>query len=443
MERRKFIRNTSVAGTSFLFGPKLSSLGFYKGSPNNKVVVAHMGVNSRGAFLSETLAKFPNVDIAYICDVDSKVLTRQIGKVQAINGKAPQGMGDIRKLLEKKDFDALVIAAPDHWHAPATILACQAGKHVYCEKPCSHNPHEGEMAVAAAAKYNRVVQLGTQRRSFVNVTQMVTDLHQGIIGRVYFAKAWYTNHRDSIGIGKIMPVPDNLNYELWQGYAPRKPYKNNLIHYNWHWFWNWGTGEALNNGTHEIDVMRWGLGVDYPNKVTSSGGRFAFKDDWQTPDTQVITANFPNNTAMTWEGRSCNSFIDKDNKDGRGVIFFGDQGTIYYGGGDGYMVYDGKNKVIKEVKESVAADANNTVSPTATLDGIHLNNFISTVQGNATLNQPLLQGHRSTLIPQLGNIAQRTGGMVNCDPTNGHIIDNPEAMRLWHREYELGWVLKV
>ena len=400
-----------------------------------------MGVNSRGEFLAKQLASFPNVEIAYICDVDSKVLARVSGEVEKISGKRPAGFDDIRKLLEKKDFDALVIAAPDHWHAPATILGCEAGKHVYCEKPCSHNPHEGEMAVAAAAKYNRIVQLGIQRRSFVNVTQMVNDLHQGIIGRAYFAKGWYVNHRASIGIGQQVPVPENLNYELWQGYAPRKPYKNNLIHYNGHWFWNWGTGEALNNGTHEIDVMRWGLGVDYPDKVTSSGGRFQFQDDWQTPDTQVITANFPNNTALTWEGRSCNGFLTEGT--GRGVIFYGDKGTIYYGGGDGYTVYDGDNKVVKEVKESIVVDASNKVSPTATLDAMHLANFIRTVQGNDHLNAPLLQGHRSTLIPQLGNIAYRTGGMVNCDPTNGHIIGNADAARLWHREYEPGWVLKV
>jgi predicted dehydrogenase len=441
MERRKFIRNTSVAGTSFLFGPKLSSLGFYKGSPNDKVVVAMMGVNGRGSFLAATLAKFPNVEIAYICDVDSKVLARVTDQVEKITGNRPQGMGDIRKLLEKKDFDALVIAAPDHWHAPATILACQAGKHVYCEKPCSHNPHEGEMSVAAAAKYNRIVQIGTQRRSFANIIKMVNDLQNGMIGRLYYAKGWYTNHRGSIGTGQVVPVPDNLDYELWQGYAPRKPYKNNLIHYNWHWHWNWGTGEALNNGTHEIDVMRWALGVDYPIKVTSAGGRFAFKDDWETPDTQTITANFPNNTMLSWEGRSCNGFTDEGTD--RGVAFYGDNGTVLYGSGDGYKVFDAKNKLVNEVKNSTRVDGTNPISPTASLDGIHLNNFISTIQGNATLNQPVLQGHRSTLIPQLGNIAYRTGGMVNCDPTNGHIINNPEAMRLWHREYEPGWVLKV
>lgn len=441
MERRKFIQTASVASTTFLVGPKLSSLGFYKGSPNNKVVVAMMGVNSRGEFLAKELASFPEVEIAYICDVDSKVLDRVIPEVEKISGKRPQRFTDIRKLLEKKDFDALVIAAPDHWHAPATILACQAGKHVYCEKPASHNPREGEMAVEAAAKYNRIVQIGTQRRSFVNVNKMVNDLRGGVIGRLYYAKGWYTNHRGSIGIGKVVPVPANLDYELWQGYAPRRPYKDNLIHYNWHWHWNWGTGEALNNGTHEVDVMRWALGVDYPIKVTSSGGRFAFKDDWETPDTQVISANFPNNTMLSWEGRSCNGY--KTEGSDRGITFYGEKGTIYYGGGDGYQVYDGSNKLVNEVKESVTVDGTNKVSPTATLDGIHLANFIHTVQEKDKLNQPILGGHRSTLIVQLGNIAQRVGHELHCDPTNGHILNDPEAARLWHREYQPGWKLTV
>lgn len=441
MERRRFIRNASVAGTTFLLAPKLNAFGFYKGSPNDKVVVAMMGVNSRGEFLAKTLASFPDVEIAYICDVDTKVYDRVSNEILKITGKKPAFAGDIRKLLEKKDFDALVIAAPDHWHAPATILACQAGKHVYCEKPASHNPHEGEMSVEAAKKYNRIVQLGTQRRSFPNCTKMVNELHQGVIGRLYYAKGWYANHRPSIGIGKVVPVPGNLDYELWQGYAPRRAYKDNLIHYNWHWHWNWGTGEALNNGTHEIDVMRWALGVDYPTKITSSGGRFAFKDDWETPDTQVITANFANNTALSWEGRSCNGFATEGTD--RGVTFYGDKGTIYYGGGDGYKVYDGNSKLVSEVKDSADVDPTNKVSPTATLDGVHLANFISTVKGNSHLNQPILSGHKSTLIPQLGNIAIRVGRELNLDPTNGHILNDPDAARLWHREYQPGWVLKV
>lgn len=441
MERRKFIQNVAITGTSLLVGPGLAMGGIFKGSPNKKVVIGVMGVNSRGAFLAQKLAVLPDVEIGYICDVDSNAMAKCIADIAKITGKKPTGIADVRQLLEKKDLDALVIAAPDHWHAPATILACQAGKHVYVEKPCSHNPHEGEMAIAAAAKYNKLVQMGSQRRSFENVQKMVAELHAGVIGRAYFARGWYVNNRKSIGIGKVVPVPSHLNYDLWQGYAPRKQYKDNLIHYNWHWHWNWGTGEALNNGTHEIDVMRWGLGVDFPDKVTSSGGRFAFKDDWETPDTQTILANFPNNTALSWEGRSCNGYNSEGV--GRGVVFYGDNGTIYYGGGDGYQVYDYNNKLVKEIKDAVAVDASNKVSPTEVLDRVHLQNFISAIQGKEKLNQTIINGHKSTVIPQLGNIAQRVGRVLNLDSANGHILHDKEAAKLWGREYQPGWNLKV
>jgi len=320
-------------------------------------------------------------------------------------------------------------------------MACQAGKHVYVEKPCSHNPYEGEMAVAASKKYNRLVQMGSQRRSFSNVQALVKELHDGVIGRTYYAKGWYTNHRPGIGIGKVVPVPSNLDYELWQGPAPRKAYKDNLIHYNWHWFWNWGTGEALNNGTHELDVIRWGLDVDFPNKVVSTGGRFQFKDDWQTPDTQNILYNFPNDTAAEWEGRSCNGFNIEGL--GRGVIFYGDKGTLFYGDGNGYQVYDGDSKLVKDVKDNIVVDPTNKVSPTEVLDWMHMKNFVDSVRGVTTLNCPIETGFKSTLLPQLGNISYRVDRVLHIDTNNGHILNDPEAMQLWHREYAKGWEVKV
>lgn len=187
--------------------------------------------------------------------------------------------------------------------------------------------------------------------------------------------------------------------------------------------------------------MRWGLGVDFPDKVTSSGGRFAFKDDWETPDTQTILVNFPNNSALSWEGRSCNGYNSEGV--GRGVVFYGDNGTLYYGGGDGYQVYDYNNKLVKEIKDAIAVDASNKVSPTEMLDRVHLQNFISAIQGTEKLNQTIINGHKSTLIPQLGNIAQRVGRVLNLDSSNGHILHDKEAAKLWGREYQPGWNLKV
>ncbi|MBL0744463.1 Gfo/Idh/MocA family protein [Chryseolinea lacunae] len=437
--RRDFIKQATLAGAGIFVAPNVFS---FVGSPNEKVVIGMVGTNSRGWALATMFAKLPNVEVGYICDVDDNVIAKTVAEIEKISGKKPQGIKDVRKLLEIKDVDAIVIAAPDHWHAPAAMLALKAGKHVYVEKPCSHNPAEGEMLVAGAAKYNKLVQMGSQRRSFPKVMEAMQELHAGAIGRVYFAKGWYANGRKPIGTGKVAPVPATLDFELWQGPAPRREYKDNLVPYNWHWFWHWGTGEALNNGTHEMDVMRWGLGVDYPTKVVSAGGRFAYKDDWETPDTQTITFEFNNNTAMTWEGRSCNSFGVEGV--GRGVVFYGEKGTMLIPGGDDYKIFDPANKLIKEVKTDLqAADAVNTMGMGERLDGMHLLNFVEAVRGKTKLNAPISEGHKSTLLPQLGNIAYRTGATLYCDPANGHIKDNPKATALWKREYEKGWEMKL
>jgi predicted dehydrogenase len=438
MKRKTFIYQTALTASSLLFSGKLLA---FSGSPANKVRIAVMGVNSRGLYLALAFAKLKDVDVAYICDPEQNALNKAVEAVEKIAGRKPQAFVDIRKLVEQKDFDALVIAAPDHWHAPAAIMALQAGKHVYVEKPCSHNPKEGELLVAAQKKYNRSVQMGSQRRSFTNVQNMIRKLHEGVIGRVYFAKGWYSNQRASIGIGKKVPVPANLNFDLWQGPAPRRTYQDNLVHYNWHWFWHWGTGESLNNGTHELDVMRWGLGVDYPIQVSSGGGRFHFKDDWETPDTQTITYNFPNNTGCTWEGRSCNGFGVEGL--GRGVIFYGDKGTLFYPGANDYTIYNNDKKPVEQVKDDTPYDPNNKVSPTEVLDALHLQNFVDAIRGDAKLTAPIIEGHKSTLLPQLGNIAYRAGRVLNCNPENGHILNDKEAAKLWSRTYERGWEVKL
>ena len=435
--RREFIK-TGLVGAGAL---TTSNLFAFNGQPNDKVVLGIMGTNSRGAFLTKTFAAIPNVEIGYICDPDATVLAKTIAQVEKMTGKKPQGFSDIRKMLEKKDFDGMAIAAPDHWHAPAAIMGLQAGKHVYVEKPCSHNPREGELLVEATNKYKKLVQMGSQRRTFSNVKDMIAKLHGGAIGRVYFARGWYVNNRRSIGKGAVTAVPQNLDFDLWQGPAPRRDYKDNLVHYNWRWFWNWGTGEALNNGTHELDVIRWGLNVDYPTQVVSAGGRFHFQDDWETPDTQTITYNFPNNTACTWEGRSCNGYNSEDSA--RGVIFYGDKGTIVYPGANSYQIFDGANKLVSEVKDDTPFDATNTVSPLERLDGLHLVNFVEAIREKEKINAPILEGHKSTLLPQLGNIAYRVGRALKCDPANGHILNDKEATKLWSRDYAKGWDVVV
>lgn len=438
--RRTFIKKVGLGSAGLTFAMTAKSYSNIVGA-NDKVLMAAIGVNGRGDAMSKNFASQKGCEVTYICDVDSNAMSKTIAGIKDKTGRAPKGVKDFRKVLEDKSLDGVYIATPDHWHAPAAIMACQAGKQVYVEKPCSHNPYEGEMLVAAARKYNRVVQMGNQRRSWPIIMECVNELNSGIIGRAYFAKGWYTNNRKPIGTGKVTAVPANLDYELWQGPAPRTPYKDNLIHYNWHWLWNWGTGEALNNGTHEIDVMRWGLGLDYPTRVTSAGGRYAYEDDWQTPDTQVITMDFPGRISIEWEGRSCNNHPIQGS--GRGVIFYGDKGTIVTTGDNAYTVFDMNNKVIKEVKDEFKTDTTNTTGPGDRLDAFHINNFLDCVKSGKRPNGDIEIGHKSVLLCQLGNIAQRTGRVLNCDQSNGHILHDPEAMKLWTREYEPGWEITI
>jgi predicted dehydrogenase len=435
LNRRDFIKNTSfaTAGITILNFPV-----FGKNAPSNKVTVAVMGLNGRGAYLAECFAKLSNVQVAYLCDVEEKAIANGL-KPFAAAAKKPAVIKDVRELVNKKDFDALIIAAPDHWHAPAAILGVTHGKHVYVEKPCGHNAQEGELLIQAMKKYpKQLIQMGNQRRSMPNMIEAVRIVKEdGIIGNPYFGKAWYANNRKSIGIGKKIPVPNTLDFDLWQGPAPRRDYKDNLIHYNWHWFWHWGTAETCNNATHEVDMCRWFLNVDYPTKVTSSGGRYAFKDDWETPDTQVASFEFGNNKAISWEGRSCNVFPVEGA--GRGFTIYGDKGTLVNLGNDDYKIFDYDNKIIKEVKSDAKNDPTNPVSASGNLDFYHFDNFIKTIRGEAKLFSPIDEGHKSVLLCHLANIAQRTGRTLHCDPTNGHIMNDSDAMKLWGRDYEKGW----
>ncbi|MBD2751418.1 Gfo/Idh/MocA family protein [Spirosoma validum] len=439
--RREFIRKTVTSATALSIGGILP--GFSARSytniigANERIQVGVMGVNSRGLALASNYALQPNCEVMYISDVDSRAADKCMSTVEGIQKKRPKAQPDFRKALEDKDMDALVIAAPDHWHAPAAILASKAGKHVYLEKPCSHNPNEGELLVKVAAKYKNVIQMGNQRRTWPNVAAAITELKNGVIGRPYFAKGWYTNNRPSMGIGKTTAVPSWLDYELWQGPAPRQAFKDNLIHYNWHWRWHWGTGECLNNGTHMVDLMRWGLGVDYPTRVTSSGGRYRYQDDWETPDTQVVTLEFANNTNMTWEGRSCNGRTVEGNS--VGVIFYGETGSLLIESGNSYKIFDLENKLVKETKNDLPIDPRDRMNPSQKLDAFHIQNFFDGIKKGTPLASDILSGHKSTLLCQLGNIALRSGDALRIDPTNGHIKDNPKAMKYWQRTYQKGW----
>ncbi len=447
LNRRDFLKQAGSAGPGLALASQIGSVGRAATSapkplrrsvgPNDTLTVAVIGTNGRGLAHIECLTNIPGVQIAYICDVDDRAIATGIKTTTKWQKAEPKGLKDFRKALEDQSLDAVTIATPDHWHAPMAILALAAGKHVYLEKPCSHNPYEGELLIEAVRKHQRVLQMGNQRRSFPNIQQAIREIHEGIIGRAYFGRAWYANRRASIGHGKAAPVPGWLDYELWQGPAPRRPYRDNLIHYNWHWFWHWGTGEALNNGTHEVDVCRWALGVDWPIRVASTGGRYQSEDDWETPDTQVIGWDFAERKSIAWEGRSCNQYPSEGLA--RGAMVYGTEGAVLLDG-NSYTIFDKNNKGVKEMKEKAAVDPTNILSGTGmALDQLHFQNFVEAIRTGARLNSPIEEGHKSVTLLHLGNIAWRVGRELRCDPANGHILKDSPAMKLWRREYERGW----
>ena len=437
LDRRDFVKRASATGLGAVVASHgIGPLFVFDGSPAERMAVGIMGLNGRGMVHARDFAHGANTTVAYLCDVDSTVLAKALAETSPLQARPPKAVGDFRRMLEDKSVDAIVIAAPDHWHTPATILALDAGKHVFVEKPSGHDAREDELIVEAARKHNKLhVQLGTQARSGPHFIEVLHSIRDGQIGTPYLARAWYANTRSGIGNGRVMPVPSNLDYELWQGPAPRTPYRDNVIHYNWHWFTNWGTGEICNNGTHEIDVGRWMLGVDYPTSVVSTGGRFHFADDWQFPDTQEATFVFDGGKSIIWQGQSCNG-LDLYQRS-RGTAVLGTNGSVVVDR-DGYVIYDLKNKVVKEMKAAPKSDSLNTVGDDW-LTQLHIDNFVSAVRTGTKLSAPIEDGAKTGTLCHLGTISQQVDRKLTIDPKTGHIIGDGDAAKLWSREYDPRW----
>jgi predicted dehydrogenase len=437
--RREFIDGVAVSAASLALGS--TTLGTTAKSyarivgANERVNFAVIGLNSRAyAHLSSLKANEKAARISHVCDVDGNILSKFATETQKEMGQPAAAEKDFRKILEKKDVDAITIATPDHWHTPMAIAGLQAGKHVYVEKPCSHNPAEGEMLVAAKQKYGKLVQMGTQQRSSAHTIEVIEKIRAGAIGRPYMAKAWYSNYRKSIGVGKEAAVPKELDWELWQGPAPRQAYRDNLHPYNWHWFRTYGTGESLNNGTHEVDVCRWALGVDFPKRVTASGGRYHFQDDWQFYDTMVTSFEY-DDKLLTWEGRSCQDMKYYGRE--RGSLVMGTTGTVL-ADRDGYELFDLKGNKTSEFKVGKGTSSADLVGRDSMTDA-HFANFIDGVRKGAKLNAPIEVGNVAVTMLQLSNIAWMTQRELHLDAKNGRIQNDAEAMKLWGREYEKGW----
>ena len=436
--RREFLDALALGAAGLAMGTSARSYARILGA-NDRLNFAVIGLNGRGyAHLASLKANKKSARISHVCDVDSNTLHKFASSVEQQMGEMPKSNPDFRRILEANDLDVITIATPDHWHTPMAVAGLQAGKHVYVEKPCSHNPAEGALLAEAQQKYGKLVQMGNQQRSSQHTIEVIQKIREGVIGRPYLANAWYCNVRKSIGIGKEAPVPAQLDWDLWQGPAPRRPYKDNVQPYNWHWFKTYGTGEALNNGTHEVDVCRWALGVGYPKRVTASGGRYHFKDDWQFYDTLVTSFEYEG-AMLTWDGKSCQGmkYYGRD----RGSAILGTNGTVLVDR-DGYEIYDLKGKRISEFKVGSQTSSTDLVGSDSMTDA-HFANFIAGIRSGEKLNAPVSEGNVAVTMLQLSNIAWEVNHELNLNTKDGRIQDDPEAMKLWNREYETGWAPRL
>ena len=444
-KRRDFLKNGAGAFA-------IAAAGTVRGAnaPSNRVrlgIVACARYCRGQRVLGHTL-KVPGVEIAYACDVLEEARNWTAGRLEKETGVRPKKEKDVRKVLEDKELDGIICATPDHWHATCAVMAMRAGKHVYVEKPCAFCPSEGEIIMATQKATGKVFQMGNQRRSSEYVRKAVKLIHEGAIGETKWGKVWYMAGREPIGNGKSVPVPKNFDWDLWQGPAPRTGYRDNYVPYNWHWFRRWGTGECGNNSIHFVDLARWAMKLEWPSRVTSSGGEFWIpeSDDWQWPDAQMVTWEFPERKFITWEGLCCTGFKPYMGY-GTGAMIYGTKGTAFFTPGSGVIIDDGHGKNVRKF-EPEGADKVKDTTDRVNGGGItdptfyHVSNFVDAVRKNdpAFAYSGAEDAVKSTFLALSANVSQLSRSVIDVDPSNGG-LRTKAGEAFWSREYEKGWEL--
>lgn len=429
MERRYFLMSSAAAASALARRARASV--------NDRIRVACVGVRGQGRSHIHAYAKMQGVEIAALCDIDETVLDQRLADVEKLGQKRPARFVDYRKLLEDKSIDAVSIATPNHHHTLQTIWALQAGKHVYVEKPCSHNMFEARQIVLAARKYPKLmVQHGVNARSSPALIEAVQKLREGLIGDVYLTRGLCFKWRDTIGRAPVEPVPPGVHYDLWLGPAPKREFTRNRFHYNWHWFWDYGNGDFGNQGIHEVDICRWGLGVKYPTKVTAIGGHFMFDDDQETPNTLSVLYEFNEGgkrRMMEFEVRHWISNHEAGVGEGKGPNTIG---NIFYGS-KGYLVIDGYNQYKTYLgKEQQPGPARNE-------GGNNWANFIAAIRSGkrSELNNEIEEGAISTVLMHLGNISYRVGRTLHFDAEKFEVVGDAEANSYFTRAYRAPFVV--
>ena len=421
LNRRQFLQRTAiVAGTTL--APTFSGFG-----ANDKLILAVIGPGGMGMNHVRAFSGYKDVEIAYVCDPDEQRRDAAANEVEKRCGKAPKAVKDMRRVLEDKAVEAVVIATPDHWHVPAALLALEAGKHVYVEKPCSHNIREGRLLVDAARQTRRVVQVGTQSRSAEHLRRAMELLHNGAIGDVLISKAWNSQLRANIGHVPASAPPAHLDYELWVGPAPMVPYQTNLLHSSWRWFTNFGCGDAGNDGVHELDIARWGLGVNvHPNKIAALGGKYFFNDDQQFPDSQYVAFEYEidgKKKQLIYEHRTWSPYVQEGYENGN--AFYGTRGMMILGKSKGWQMFGPRNKLIEEMSGSLRLET-------------HHRDFLDAIRTDKPAHADAENGHLSAALAHFANIGTRVGDTLRFDPAKEQFFDNEQANKLLRRAYREG-----
>lgn len=443
MDRRTFLSDVSQAACALTLarGVMQSASAAENVSPNEKVTVCVAGVGGRGASLLSTFVSLPGVEVKYVCDLDDGVLSKRVDETASVTGRRPEAIKDFRRALDDDQVTALVLGTPDHWHAIPTIMACQSGRDVYVEKPDGHNLLEGRTMVAAAKKYSRVVQLGTQSRSGMHLASAMEYLRAGHLGRVVFARAWESSRQSSLGHPADAPVPEGVDYDFWLGPAPKRPFNPLRFHGNWRWFFDYGTGDLGNDGVHRLDMARWALEtamaahgdgpLGFPKKVSATGGKYYFDDDQEWPDTLLVSYDY-SGRLLTYEMRVWSAYPFEGESEGAAV--YGDQGYLVIGN-QRWRAFDPKGEVVAQ--DSARYN-----------DVGHAQNFIDCMR---TRDKPTADletiGHPSSVLCHLGNIAWRTGRTVQFNPEtytflgddNG--LDHAANQYMTRAEYRPPWTL--
>ncbi len=437
--RRAFLKRTAAASSAAIIAPTVISAKVF--GANDRINAAVLGLNGRGKSHVKSLMAQENVQVTTLCDPDMNVLQKRQKEFKETYDEDVALEQDLRRVIENKDIDVVSIATPNHWHSLAVIWACQAGKDAYVEKPGSHNIWEGRKMVEAAHKYDRIVQHGVQLRSSPAVQEAVQLMRDGYIGRVYMARGLVFRWRGDIGDFGFSPVPDGLDYDLWTGPAPMRPFTRNLVHYNWHWNWDYGNGDVGNQGIHETDLCMWGLDVGFPTQVTSMGGKFLWNDSKEVPEVLTSIYKYPDeDKIIQFEVRPwC---TNEEQGTTVGNIFYGDKGIIVVDGYNKYKSYLGKNREPGKSGDDGGKAASGMARGAGGTTG-HFANFIEAVRKHdkTILNGPVETAHLASGLAHLGNIAYRLERVLTFNPNSERFVNDPVADKMLTRNYRGEYVV--